>query len=62
MELNVSTCFAVEDRHKIIGVAVRCLGSFRVFSSVTAYRIPEDEISPNARAVDRSVAKLGAFA
>jgi hypothetical protein len=55
----VSTCFAVEDRHKIIGVAVRCLGGFRVCSSLSAHRILENRIFPNARAVDRSAAKLG---
>jgi hypothetical protein len=58
MELNVSTCFAVEDRHKIIGVAVRCAGGFRVFSSDFAYRKLEHRIFPNARAIARSVARF----
>jgi hypothetical protein len=55
----VSVCFAVEARHKMIGVAVRCPGGFRVFSSDRAYRKLENGIFPNARAVVRSVARLG---
>jgi len=54
------TCFAVQDRHKIIGLAVRCFGGFRAFSSELAYRKLENRIFPNARAVERSVAGLGA--
>lgn len=52
-------CFVVEARHKIIGVAVRCLGGFRVFSSDSAYRTLDHRIFPNTRAVARSVALLG---
>jgi hypothetical protein len=52
-------CFAVQARHKIIGVAVRCLGGFRVFCTDSAYRKLENRIFPNARAVARSVARLG---
>jgi hypothetical protein len=59
MEAIVSVCFAVLAGHKIVGVAVRCLGGFRVFSSDSAYRKLENRIFPNARAVDRSVARLG---
>ena len=60
LEAIVSVCFAVQAGHKIIGVAVRCLGGFRVFSSDSAYRKLENRIFPNARAVARSVARLGA--
>ena len=42
-------------RHKTIGVAVRCLGGFRVFFSDSDYRKLENRIFPNARAVIRSV-------
>ena len=59
LEAIVSVCFAVEARHKIIGVAVRCPGGFRVFSSDRAYRKLEVGIFPNARAVARSAARLG---
>ena len=59
LEAIVSVCFAVEARHKMIGVAVRCPGGFRVFSSDRAYRKLENGIFPNARAVVRSVARLG---
>jgi hypothetical protein len=59
LEAIVSVCFAVEARHKIVGVAVRCPGGFRVFFSDRAYRKLEDRIFPNARAVVRSVARLG---
>jgi len=41
-------------------VAVRCLGGFRVFSSDSADRRLENRIYPNARAVDRSVVRIGA--
>jgi len=60
LEAIVSVCFAVEAGHKIIGVAVRCLGGFRVFSSDSADRRLENRIYPNARAVDRSVVRIGA--
>lgn len=56
----MSEHFAVQAGHKIIGVAVRCLGGFRVFSSDFAYRKLEYRIFPNARAIARSVARLGA--
>jgi hypothetical protein len=59
LEAIVSVCFAVEAHHKMIGVAVRCPGGFRVFSSDRAYRKLENGIFPNARAVVRSVARLG---
>jgi hypothetical protein len=59
LEAIVSECFAVEAHHKMIGVAVRCPGGFRVFSSDRAYRKLENGIFPNARAVVRSVARLG---
>ena len=55
----MSVCFAVQAGHKIIGVAVRCLGGFRVFSSDSAYRKLENRIFPNARAVVRSAVRLG---
>lgn len=55
----MSVCFAVEARYKIIGVAVRCPGGFRVFSSDRAYRKLENGIFPNVRAVVRSAAGLG---
>jgi hypothetical protein len=55
----VSECFAVQAGHKVIGVAVRCIGGFRVFSSDSTYRKLENRIFPNARAVARSVARLG---
>jgi len=58
LEAIVSMCFAVEARHKMIGVAVRCPGGFRIFSSDRAYRKLENGIFPNARAVVRSVARL----
>ena len=61
-EVIVSVCFAVEARHKIVGVAIRCPGGFRVFSSDRSYRKLEQGIFPNARAVARSVARLGARA
>lgn len=54
-EAIVSVCFAVQARHKTIGVAVRCLGGFRVFFSDSDYRKLENRIFPNARAVIRSV-------
>jgi hypothetical protein len=54
----VSECFAVQAGHKIIGVAVRCLGGFRVFCSDFPYRKLEYRIFPNARAIARSVARL----
>jgi len=57
----MSLCFAVEARHKIAGVAVRCPGGFRVFSSDRAYQKLENGIFPNARAVARSAARLGAL-
>jgi hypothetical protein len=57
LEAIVSMCFAVEARHKMIGVAVRCPGGFRIFSSDRAYRKLENGIFPNARAVVRSVAR-----
>jgi hypothetical protein len=60
LEAIVSVCFAVQAGHKIVGVAVRCLGGFRVFSSDSAYRKLEDRIFPNVRAVARSAARLGA--
>jgi hypothetical protein len=60
LEAIVSVCFAVQARHRIIGVAVRCAGGFRVFSSDSAYRKLEDRIFPNARAVVRCVARIGA--
>jgi len=60
LEAIVPTCFADEDRDKTIGVAVRCLGGFRVFSSDSADRRLENRIYPNARAVDRSVVRIGA--
>jgi len=60
LEAIMSTCFAVQDRHKIIVVAVRCLGGYRVFSSELAYRKLENRIFQNAWAVERSVAGLGA--
>jgi hypothetical protein len=60
LEAIVSVCFAVEARHRMIGVAVRCPGGFGVFfSSNRAYRKLERGISPNARAVVRSIAWLG---
>jgi hypothetical protein len=59
LEAIVSVCFAVEARHKMIGVAVRCPGGFRLFSSDRAYRRLEKRIFPNARALARSVARLG---
>jgi hypothetical protein len=62
MELNVSTCFTVEDFHKIIGVAVRCLGRLRVLSPVSFYRLFKNRIFPNGRAVERSLTKLGVLA
>ena len=55
----MSVCFAVQAGHKIIGVAVRCLGGFRVFSSDSAYRKLENRIFPNDRAVVRSAVRLG---
>ena len=58
LEAIVSMGFAVEARHKMIGVAVRCPGGFRIFSSDRAYRKLENGIFPNARAVVRSVARL----
>jgi len=58
LEAIVSMCFAVEAHHKMIGVAVRCPGGFRIFSSDRAYRKLENGIFPNARAVVRSVARL----
>jgi hypothetical protein len=62
LEAIVPECFAVQAGHKIIGVAVRCIGGFRVFSSNDAYRKLENRIFPNARAVARSVLRLGARA
>jgi hypothetical protein len=60
LEAIVSVCFAVEARHKMIGVPVRCPGGFGVFfSSNRAYRKLENGIFPNARTVVRSVARLG---
>jgi hypothetical protein len=59
LEAIVSVCFAVEARHKMIGVAVRCPGGFRVFHSDRAYRKLENGIFPNARAIVRSVVRLG---
>jgi hypothetical protein len=58
MEAIMSAGFAVQAGHKIIGVAVRCAGGFRVFSSDFAYRKLEHRIFPNARAIARSVARF----
>ena len=55
----MSAGFAVQAGHKIIGVAVRCVGGFRVFCSDFAYRKLENRVFPTARAVDRSIARLG---
>jgi hypothetical protein len=59
LEAIVSTCFAVQDHHKLIEVAVRCLGGFPVFSSERAYRKLQNRIFPSAPSVGRSVAGLG---
>jgi hypothetical protein len=59
LEAIVSVCFAVEARHKIVGVAVRCSGGFRLFSSDPAYRKLERGIFPTARADVHSIAWLG---
>ena len=57
-EAIMSAGFAVQAGHKIIGVAVRCVGGFRVFCSDFAYRKLEYRIFPNARAIARSVARF----
>ena len=56
LEAIVSVRFATQSRNKINGVAVRCRGRFGVFLS------DPDGIIPNARAVVRSFASLGARA
>jgi hypothetical protein len=53
LEAIVSVYCAVEARHKIVAVAVRCPGGSRVFSSDHAYRKLENGIFPNARAIAR---------
>jgi hypothetical protein len=60
LEAIVSIGFAVEVGHRIIGVAVRCAGGFRVFASHGAYRKLEGRIFPNLRTVRRFAAELGA--
>ena len=55
----MSVGFAVQAGHKLIGVAVRCVGGFRVFSCDPTYRKLEDWIFPNMRAVARSVTQIG---
>jgi hypothetical protein len=60
LEAIVSVCFEAESRHKINGVAVRCRDGFGIFSSDPACRRLEDGTIPNARAVVRSFARLGA--
>jgi hypothetical protein len=59
LEANVSIGFADELGHRIIGVAVRCAGGFRFFSSDLAYRNLEDRIFPNLRAIARFAARPG---
>jgi hypothetical protein len=59
LEAIVSVCFAVEARHKIAGVAVRCPGGFRLVSPHRADQKLQDGMFLNARAVVRSVAWLG---
>jgi hypothetical protein len=59
LEAIVSVGFAVQAGHKLIGVAVRCAGGFRLFSSDFAYRRLEGRTFPNFRAITRSVARLG---
>ena len=54
----MSACFAIEARRRVVGVAVRCAGGFRFFSSDPAYRKLEDRVFPNARAIDRAAARL----
>lgn len=51
---------AVQAGHRIIGVAVRCLGRFRIFTSDLAYRKLDNRVLPNARGVARSLAQVGA--
>jgi hypothetical protein len=57
-EAIMSAGFAVQAGHKIIGVAARCVGGFRVFCSDFAYRKLEYRIFPNVPAINRSVALL----
>jgi hypothetical protein len=59
LEAIVSVCFAVEARHNTVGVAVRCPGGFRVFSSNRVFRKLENGIFPNVRAIIRSLAQFG---
>jgi hypothetical protein len=56
----VSIGFAVEVGHRIIGVAVRGAGGFRLFSSDLAYRKMEGRIFPNLRTITRFATQLGA--
>ena len=56
----MSVGFAVQAGHKLIGVAVRCAGGFRVFCSDLKYQKLEGRTFPNMRAIARSVAQLGA--
>lgn len=60
LETIVSIGFAVEVGHRLIGVAVRCAGGSRVFSSDLAYRNPEGRIFPNLRTITRFATQLGA--
>jgi hypothetical protein len=60
MEAIVAIGFAIGAGHRIIGVAVRCAGGFRVFSSDLMYRKLEGRIFPNLRSIRRSAAQLGA--
>lgn len=59
-EAIISAGFAVQAGREIIAVRARCLGGFRVFASDFAYRKLDNRVLPNARAVARSVARLGA--
>jgi hypothetical protein len=54
----MSVCFAIEARRRVVGVAVRCAGGFRFFSSDPAYRKLEGRVFPKARAIDRAAARL----
>lgn len=50
--------FLVEGRRKAIGVAVRCRGGYRFFTSDPAYRKLERLVFKRARALAFSVASL----
>lgn len=59
VEEIVTYYFAVEAHHKIIGLAVRRLVGFRGRCAASAFPALEKRTCPPARALTRSVSRLG---